>query len=51
MEENTITIGVATYTISRYFGHQTTKQNLLCSLIAQKLDDGKSVDPGDTHGV
>ena len=53
MEENNITIGAATYVISRHFNseHQVTRRKLLCDLIAQKMESTESVDPRGSHGV
>ena len=53
MERNDITIGAATYVISRHFNseHQVTRRKLLCDLIAQKMESTESVDPRDSHGV
>lgn len=50
--QNTVTLGQATYTVSRRFsGSRRTREQLLRELLEKKLAQGRPIAPGGGHAV
>ena len=51
MEQQTVTIGQATYELRRAFQGARTLMELMAERLAQKIPDDRSVDGGGAHEV